>query len=262
MISVIVKSSRTFVSFRFGLQRGFGERAPNGLPTDMKLLPGHLQEVGYSTHMLGKWHLGHCHASYTPTLRGFHTFLGSYSGATDHWTREGGARRQRGYDLRNGTCVTEHGSGELSSELYTDLAVDLIHNMRASQQPHFLYLAFTMIHSPFQDVTKKYAKQKNVSKKLRDGMIKALDEAVGRILNVVDDNTVLVFMSDNGGRNYAAEGIQPNLPLRGGKTELYEGGTRVLGYIQGPGMRRGAEYGGMMHMVDWLPTLLSLAGGQ
>ena len=93
-------------------------------------------------------------------------------------------------------------------------------------------------------------------------MIKALDEAVGRILNVVDDNTILVFMSDNGGRNYAAEGIQPNLPLRGGKTELYEGGTRVLGYIQGPDMRRGAEYGGMMHMVDWLPTLLSLAGGQ
>ena len=93
-------------------------------------------------------------------------------------------------------------------------------------------------------------------------MIKALDEAVGRILSVVDDDTILVFMSDNGGRNYAEEGIHPNLPLRGGKTELYEGGTRVLGYIQGPGMRRAAEYGGMMHMVDWLPTLLSLAGGQ
>ena len=248
--------------FRFGLQRGFGERAPNGLPTEMKLLPGYLQDVGYTTHMLGKWHLGHCHAGYTPTSRGFTTFLGSYSGGTDHWTREGGTRRHRGYDLRNGTCVTQHGRGQLSSELYTDLAVDLIHNMRGSQQPHFLYLAFTMIHSPFQDVAKKYAKQENVSKKLRDGMIRALDEAVGRILSVVDDSTILVFMSDNGGRNYAEEGIHPNLPLRGGKTELYEGGTRVLGYIQGPGIRKAAEYGGMMHMVDWLPTLLSLAGGQ
>ena len=90
-------------------------------------------------------------------------------------------------------------------------------------------------------------------------MLSALDTAVGRIARAVKgrrDNTLLVFMSDNGARNFP--GVPPpNAPLRGGKGELYEGGTRVPGLVAGRGRGR---YSGLFHMVDWAPTLLALAG--
>ena len=244
--------------FRFGLQRGYGDMAPNGLPTGIKLLPSYLKDLGYSTHALGKWHLGHCDQRYTPTLRGFDTFLGSVTGATDHWSRDGGTVHNRGYDFRNNTVETHHGEGKLSSKLFSDEARKIM--KKKSEKPYFLYLAFTMIHSPFQDVSKNSRPVKHVTKDVRNGMIKALDNAVGEILKAVDENTVVIFMSDNGGRNFPEENIRPNLPLRGGKAEVYEGGTKVVGYIQGPGIRRRVQYDGLMHMVDWLPTLLSLAG--
>ena len=118
-----------------------------------------------------------------------------------------------------------------------------------------------MVHAPFQDVTKKNSLKQDVSKNIRDGMIKALDQAVGEINEAVksQSNTILIFMSDNGGRNYA--GIETNLPLRGGKAQVYEGGTRVVGMVQGPGFQQNKRYNGLMHMVDWLPTLVSWAGG-
>ena len=69
-------------------------------------------------------------------------------------------------------------------------------------------------------------------------------------------------MSDNGGRVYSKAKVSPNHPLRGGKLDLYEGGTRVVGYIQGPGILKNMEFDGLMHMVDWLPTLVQMAGGK
>ena len=91
--------------YKYGLQRGYGNRAPNGLPTDLKILPQYLKDLGYSTHMLGKWHLGHCDLRYTPTYRGFDSFFGMYKCCSNHWNRMGGVKNNLGYDLRNGTDV-------------------------------------------------------------------------------------------------------------------------------------------------------------
>ena len=74
--------------------------------------------------------LGHCDTRYTPTYRGFDSFFGSYSGAVDHWSREGGSGKNVGYDLRNGTRISHYGDGLLSSDLYTKLAVDIINGQR------------------------------------------------------------------------------------------------------------------------------------
>ena len=249
--------------FRYGLQRGFGDFAPNGLPTGLKLLPSYLKDIGYKTHMLGKWHLGHCDTRYTPKYRGFDTFIGSYSGAVNHWNRMGGLSKggRRGYDLRNGTDVSYYGEGLHSSELYSKLAVDII---KTSKEPYFLYVSLTMVHAPFQDVSKKDSKPVTPSATIRDGMIHAMDKATADIAHAIDnsnsaDNTILIFMSDNGGKNFP--GIKPNLPLKGGKAALYEGGTRVPGFVRGGGVAAGSKYGGLMHMVDWVPTLVRIAGG-
>ena len=67
---------------------------------------------------VGKWHLGHCDTRYTPANRGFDTFLGSYSGAVDHWSREGGLAGRKGYDLRNGTQISQYGKDLYSADLY------------------------------------------------------------------------------------------------------------------------------------------------
>ena len=95
----------------------------------------------------GKWHLGHCDTRYTPPYRGFDTFLGSYSGAVDHWSREGGLAGRRGYDLRNGSEISQYGRDLYSADLYAQRAEELI---RESAQPYFLYVSLTMVHAPFQ----------------------------------------------------------------------------------------------------------------
>ena len=97
----------------------------------------------------GKWHLGHCDTRYTPPYRGFDTFLGSYSGGVDHWSREGGLAGRRGYDLRNGTKVSQYGTGLYSADLYARRAEELIRESRR-EEPYFLYVSLTMVHAPFQ----------------------------------------------------------------------------------------------------------------
>ena len=64
--------------FKMGLQRGFSQQIPEGIPTDIKLLPEYLKTLGYKTHMFGKWHLGFCNEKYTPVERGFDSFQGHY----------------------------------------------------------------------------------------------------------------------------------------------------------------------------------------
>ena len=129
-------------------------------------MQGRLQEAGYSTHLLGKWHLGHCDQRYTPTHRGFNTFLGSYSGAVDHWTRYGGTKLRRGYDLRNGTAVSEAGAGLVSSELFARQAEQIITSADSSR-PFFLLVSLTMVHAPFQNVTVPGSPPQAVSHQLR-----------------------------------------------------------------------------------------------
>ena len=230
----------------------------------------------------GKWHLGHCDTRYTPPYRGFDTFLGSYSGAVDHWSREGGLSGRRGYDLRNGTEISQYGRDLYSADLYARRAEEVI---RESSQPYFLYVSLTMVHAPFQVIyLNVYSecvntiqallqddKERGVATKpslrLKQSMVKALDKAVGRIVAAVkaseagESGTVVVFMSDNGGRLLSDHPeLQPNLPLKGGKGEVYEGGTRVPGLVWGGGTPRNATYSGLFHMVDWVATLTKLAG--
>ena len=92
-------------------------------------------------------------------------------------------------------------------------------------------------------------------------MVGALDRALGRIIDAVkaseagEEGTVVVFMSDNGGRILPDHpDIEPNVPLKGGKGEVYEGGTRVPGLIWGGGTPKNATFSGLFHMVDWVAT--------
>ena len=232
--------------YKISMQRGsIGDFRPTGLPTMLTTLPQLLQQAGYSTHLVGKWHLGYCHEDYTPIRRGFDTFFGIYSQQGNHYTREHVINRfiGSGYDLRRNNNITYEGKGEYSTFLWEKETVSII-NKSNSSKPWFIEFAPTAAHTPFQ-VPDKYAelytkgrrkKFKNEEydqEEVRRGMVTALDESVGRIVAALKatgqySNTLIVFSSDNG-----AGLVSGNAPLRGKKAELYEGGVRVPAFVHG-----------------------------
>ncbi|KAL5014583.1 hypothetical protein ScPMuIL_008853 [Solemya velum] len=231
-------------------------------PIKMEFFPQKLKKLGYATHAIGKWHLGFCKWSCTPTYRGFDSFFGYYNGAEDYYTHE-----IRGYlDLRNNTTPSSQYNGQYSTDVFAQKAVNIIqtHN---KEQPLFLYLPFQAVHTPIQ-VPKKwedyYPNIKTEGRRQYCGMVTAMDNAIGQVVDSLKreglyNDTLIIFTSDNGGLPQAHGN---NWPLRGGKATIWEGGTRAAAFVHGSGLQKsGYTYDGMMHAVDWNPTILSAAGG-
>jgi arylsulfatase A-like enzyme len=161
--------------------------------------------------------------------------------------------------------------------LLGDDAVRLIDKQQATK-PFFLYLAFTAPHTPYQAPQEYLDRYRNISdtnRRAYAAMITAMDDQIGRVEQALDkrglrQNTLIIFHSDNGGNqspHLAGEtevkGQLPadNGPFRGGKGDLYEGGTRVASLINWPGKISPATVvSQMMHVVDYYPTLAKLAG--
>ncbi|XP_049511635.1 arylsulfatase B-like isoform X1 [Dermacentor silvarum] len=240
---------------------------PTGLTTSVPLLAEELSRLGYSAHALGKWHLGYCSWSYTPTARGFDSFSGFYLGSQDHYSHTATIDiHTGGFDYRANATPDWDARGHYSSKLLADDTIKLLADHAGQERPLFLYLAFQAVHAPLQ-VPPEYkvpcTKYHNKNRQLLCGMLNALDEAVGRIEKALMhhgywNNTLLVFTSDNGGQ--ILEGGN-NWPLRGNKNTLWEGGTRVPAFVAGPLLKKtGYTNRKVVHAVDWFPTLLSLAG--
>lgn len=246
--------------FRYGLQVSVVRPwAEYGLPLEERTLPQALHDVGYQTAIVGKWHLGHFRPEYLPTRRGFDHQYGHYNGALDYFThiRDGGFDWHRD-DREN------HDEG-YSTHLLAREAVRLVRE-RDKNRPLFLYVPFNAVHTPLQ-VPANYAEpyaQFDDRRQTLAGMIAAMDEAVGQIVDAIDaegmrDNTLFVFSSDNGGPN--PKELSNNGPLRAGKATIYEGGVRACAFATWPGrIAAGAKVEAPLHIVDWYPTLLKLAG--
>ncbi|KAK3588140.1 hypothetical protein CHS0354_012198 [Potamilus streckersoni] len=231
-------------------------------PLNLTFLPQKLKQLGYATHMIGKWHLGMCKWECTPTYRGFDTFLGYYQGQEDYYNKT----VLGGLDFRDGKDVVR-GDMTYSPITYATRADHLISKHNKSQ-PMFLYLPFQSVHEPIQVPEKYedlYPNVKTEGRRKYSGMVSAMDEAIGNITeslkrNGMFNNTIIIFTADNGGWPTF---YGNNYPLRGGKTTVYEGGTRASAFIYGAGLKRtGYTYDGLVHAVDWNPTLVAAAGGQ
>jgi arylsulfatase A-like enzyme len=247
---------------RHGLQVGVVRPwAQYGLPLEERTLPQALKEAGYETAIVGKWHLGHFRPEYLPTRRGFDHQYGHYNGALDYNThvRDGGHDWHRD-DKEN------HDEG-YSTHLIAREATRVIKEHDASR-PLFLYVPFNAVHGPHlvpESYKEPYAALPE-PRRTYAGMLAALDEAVGRIASAVDEkgsssNTLILFSSDNGGPNPGV--VTSNGPLRGAKATLYEGGVRVAAFAHWPGrIKAGSVVDAPLHIVDWYPTLLNLAGAK
>lgn len=235
---------------------------PKAVPVNETLLPQLMKKGGYKTHLVGKWHIGHCSADMIPTARGFDSFYGMMLAGQDYYTR----RHQGIYDFWENDEIIFPPSGSYDTDLYTDRAVKIIKNHN-KKKPFFLTLAHAAPHFPLlvpQRYKDLYPHIKDDKRKSYLGMVSSIDDSVGKVMKALKrtgqmDNTVIVFISDNGGDvNFGAS----NFPLRGNKGNLWEGGVKSVGFVYGPKYlpSSGHKYNGMMHAVDWYDTILDIAG--
>ncbi|XP_049543206.1 arylsulfatase B-like [Anopheles darlingi] len=248
---------------------------PRGLPLTEKLLPQYLQELGYTNHIVGKWHLGHYQLRYTPLQRGFDSHTGFWTGhqhANDHTAVEHG---HWGLDMRRGYDVAYDLHGQYTTHVLGEEGVRIIGRHNTSQ-PLFLYVAYGAVHSanpydflPAPDETvDELADIVNYKRRKFAAMMVELDRTVGSLVQALHtrqmlENTIIVFSTDNGG---PAEGFNynaaSNWPLRGVKNTLWEGGVRGAAFIWSPLLKkRHAVSQQTMQVCDWLPTLYEAAGG-
>jgi arylsulfatase I/J len=245
---------------RYSLQVGvIIPTAQYGLPLEEQLLPVALHEAGYSTFILGKWHLGEFDKAYWPTARGFDHHYGLLCGAIDYFTHIRDGKLEW---FRDGQLLNEEG---YTTHLLAAEAVRVIRS-QAKEKPLFLYLPFNAVHAPFQ-VPKEYKEpygNLNEQRRTYAGMVAAMDEAVGKVVHAIEEtgrrnNTLFIFSSDNGGP--APGKITDNGIFRAGKGTLYEGGVRVCAFATWDDkIKPGTHVDEPMHMIDWYPTLLKLTG--
>ncbi len=231
-----------------------------GLPLTERTLAEALRQAGYATAISGKWHLGEYRPEYLPTHRGFDHQYGHWFGALDYFTH----KRDGVLDWhRDDQPCADQG---YSTHLIAQEACRLIRE-QPSEKPLFLYVPFNAVHAPLEVPEKYLEPYTNLTGRRRTyaGMVAAMDEAVGQIIAALDqkgirDNTLILFSSDNGGP--APGKVTSNVPLRAGKGTIYEGGVRVCAFANWPGhIPAGRRVEAPMHIVDWYPTLVKLAGG-
>uniref|UniRef100_A0A3Q3NPF5 Si:dkey-174i8.1 n=1 Tax=Labrus bergylta TaxID=56723 RepID=A0A3Q3NPF5_9LABR len=237
-----------------GLQHSIiRSRQPLCLPLEIPTLPEHLAEAGYATHMVGKWHLGFCRPNCLPTGRDHYSYQ-SCDGA-----------EACGFDLHDGNRPAWEMTGNYSTLLYIERVKQILRSHNP-QKPLFLYLSLQAAHTPLQVpdyFLHQYASQSNRLRRHYAAMLSCLDDGVGQVVQELKtsglyQNSVLIYSSDNGGQPLSGGS---NWPLRGGKGTYWEGGIKAVGFVHSPLLKRkGVVSKALIHVSDWFPTLLGLAG--
>ena len=229
------------------------------LPSTETTFANILSENGYETGYLGKWHCGWAE-NYWPDKRGFNYAEGFRKEPlrTPHFGRDAKGKLAGMEDLSPDAFV---------GDALTDKAVEFIKKNAKGDKPFMLMLSHYLVHGPLaakESYIEKYENKKATDqrKPVYAAMVQSVDESVGRVMDVlqesgIDDNTVIIFTSDNGGLVPATS----NYPLMGGKSYMFEAGARVPFLIRWKGkiIPKVDEIHRVMH-TDLFPTMLDMAG--
>lgn len=259
---------------RFGFERNpkWDPHGPTtGLPLTETTLADALGGAGYTNGLIGKWHLG-SHPALHPLKRGFHEFYGHLGGGhryfPDELTLKGTNQAKNEGDsyllwiLRDETPVR---TTKYLTDEFSDEAVRFIDKHK--EKPFFLFLAYNAPHSPLQATEEYLARFPDIADKKRRtyaAMVSAVDDGVGRVLEKLrehgmEENTMVVFLSDNGGPT--GDNASDNRPLRGVKSNPWEGGIRVPFAMQWPKrIPKGMVYRHPVVSLDIFATITELAG--
>jgi arylsulfatase A-like enzyme len=248
-------------------QNRFGHEFNPGMPTDQNAnlglplkettLAERLKAAGYKTGMVGKWHLG-AGEKYVPTARGFEEYFGFLGGAHPYTPPPKGHR-----GIFRGTKEVEE--KEYLTDAFGREALAYID--RHAKEPFFLYLAFNAVHGPMHP-SEKHLKMfegiKDEKRRTYATMMASMDDAIGKVLAKlkaagIDDDTLIVFVSDNGGPE--SVNASDNGPFNGGKATTWEGGIRVPFLLRWKrGLPAGKTYDQPVIQLDFVPTVLAAAG--
>ena len=251
------------------------------LPLEEVTIAEAFKEAGYGTCFVGKWHLGR--KPYYPEHQGFDiNIAGGATGMPPSYFYPYGKGEHRKLDLPGGK------EGEYLTDRLTDESLKFLDDNK--DRPFLLYLSHYAVHIPLQskkDIANRYRFKARKMLKSKDplflpegnvktrqvqnhpvyaSMIQSVDESVGRVMKKLEDlgvadNTVVIFMSDNGGLSTSAGWPTSNVPLRAGKGWLYEGGIREPMIIKWPGVTKPNTVSSeVVTSTDFYPTMLEMAG--
>uniref|UniRef100_A0A3P9KF33 Sulfatase N-terminal domain-containing protein n=1 Tax=Oryzias latipes TaxID=8090 RepID=A0A3P9KF33_ORYLA len=252
-----------------GLQHSIiRSRQPSCLPRHMDTLPETLRRAGYSTHMVGKWHLGFYRKSCLPTRKGFDTFFGSLTGSVDYYSYGScNGPGVCGYDLHDNERVAWGHEGKYSTTLFTQRAHKILKSHDPADRPLFLLLSLQAVHGPLQPpkpFVYLYRDMANVDRRKFAAMVSTVDEAVRNVTYALRKygyykNSVIIYSTDNGAQPFVGGS---NWPLRGRKGTYWEGGVRGVAFVHSPLLKHRRRVStALLHITDWFPTLVGLAGG-
>ena len=247
-----------------------------GMPSEEVTIAEVLQNNGYYTALVGKWHLGGLNEGMRPSDQGFEDSLMMTSGLylpknhpdvinakADHLIEDMiWASSLHAVNFNNSKQFQPDG---YLTDYLTEEAIKVINNNK--DRPFFLYLSHWAPHNPLQSLSKDYQKYSHMNdhtKQVYSGMITALDRSIGEVVkalkeNGIADNTIIIFTSDNGGAGYI--GLDDiNKPYRGWKMTFFEGGMHVPFLMKWPNeIDAGQKYEERIHHVDIFHTILGAA---
>jgi arylsulfatase A-like enzyme len=252
---------------RVGLEEPLGGNTV-GLPPEQPTLPSLLRKAGYSTTLIGKWHLGQL-PNFGPLQSGYEHFYGFRGGGLDYYRHTPGPGPNE--DLWDDDMPV-HQAGYLT-DLLGSRAVDVVNRYARTRQPFLVSLHFNAPHWPWEapgdEAESERLRAENRGLGAYDAgtqdtyrkMVEAMDAQIGRVVKALDDNrlidnTIVVFTSDNGGERFSM-----TWPFTGRKTELLEGGLRIPSIVSWPSrIPEGRTSDQVSITMDWMPTLLAAAG--
>ena len=226
-----------------------------------------------SSARVSQWHLGHFKKEYLPWMRGFDNFFGYLSDQLWYYNHKS-PHACKGtycfYDMNHNGANAENSIGVYSTFLFTDVVQQILEESDPAD-PLMVYISWQNVHAPLDPPPESYFQEDEISllgmiddpyRRTFASMTIILDNAMKKIVGDAKahgfyDDAILVVASDNGGCPYSGG---YNYPLRGAKQYLFEGGIRVNAFVHSPNLipdhARGRHYEGMVHVSDWLPTLL------
>ncbi len=250
----------------------FGNTAPSNervLPWETWTLARALKQAAYTTCITGKWHLGSL-PEWGPRQFGFDRSHGSLAGGVHPYNHRYKGKTYAQTWHRNDTLIEEEGH---VTDLIGAEAVKFIEAKHTD--PFFIYVPFTAVHDPFDEPQAWLDSASHIEPDRRQyaACVQHMDAAIGRMIEALDrtgqrENTLVIFFSDNGGTQGDGSTLYPggkanapikglNHPLRGWKTEVYEGGIRVPALVHWPGRLKPGQVSTPVHVIDWMPTICS-----